>query len=112
MVEGVMDQGLTFVHFPCRWIAPEIFEPAGDYDIVQEESSFEDRSRPSLKMTGEPPYSYIRYDTAVITVLGRGDLLDGLWSLLEGCWNRVPQRGLTAEMPSSWFNILRSTTTF
>ena len=67
-------QGLTFVHFPCRWIAPEIFEPAGDYDIVQEESLFEDRSRPSLEMTGEPSYSYIRYGTPVITVVGCGDL--------------------------------------
>ena len=71
----VMDlQGLTFVHFPWLWISPEIFEPTGDCDIVQEESLFEDRLRPSLEMTGEPSYSYIRYDTAVITVVGRGDL--------------------------------------
>ena len=28
------------------------------------------RSRLSLEMTGEPSYSYIRYDTAVITVVG------------------------------------------
>ena len=46
-------QGLTFVHFSCRWIAPEIFEPAGDCDIVQEESSFEDRSRPSDDSRGD-----------------------------------------------------------
>ena len=47
----VMDlQDLTFVHFPCRWIATEIFEPAGDCDIVQEES----------------PYGY----TAAITIAG------------------------------------------
>ena len=67
-------QGLSFAHFPCRWIAPEIFEPAGNYDIVQEESSFEDRSRPSLEMAGEPPYGYIRYGTSVVAVVGRGDL--------------------------------------
>lgn len=137
----IMDQGLTLIishaEFtianscgPCRWIAPEIFEPAGDYDIDQEESEDPDYESESQfttmsdvyslgmtileVMTGEHPYSHIRYDTAVITVVGRGGLprkppefSEDLWSLLESCWNRVPEKRLTAEMLSSWLDVLR-----
>lgn len=142
----IMDQGLNlFVSHaeftianscgPCRWIAPEILEPADD-DIAPVESFFEDPEYRDYErslftamsdvyslgmtilevMTGEPPYSHLRYDTVVITNVGRGDLPrrptdfpDDIWSLLESCWNRIPQMRPHAEMVTSWLDVLRFT---
>ena len=120
----------------CRWIAPEILDPVEDYNIALEEPLSEDPEYHDYErslftpmsdvyslgmtilevMTEELPYSHIRYDTVVITVVGRGDLprrptnfSDGLWSLLESCWNRIPKERVTAEMVVSWLDVLRFT---
>ena len=146
----IMDQGLTlFISHaeftianscgPCRWIAPEILEPAEADDIApEEEPFFEDPEYRDYErslftpmsdvyslgmtilevMTEEAPYSYLRYDTVVITSVMRGDLprkpinfSDDLWSLLVSCWTRVPGERPTADMVVSWLDLLGLTMT-
>lgn len=124
---------------PCRWMPPEVLDPSDEYDeyepdsdsgntaTVADASPFTKQSDIySLGMTilevstGKAPYHHRRYDTVVILDIIRGtppprpateSVSEGLWKLLQCCWESSPMCRPTARIVELWLDTLWMTET-
>jgi hypothetical protein len=120
---------------PCRWMPPEILDVSDDrdFDLVDFDTPLDDVSlftessdTYSLGMTmlevitGKVPFHHRRYDNIVIIDVIAGvrpprpeeiitDKSDGLWDLLESCWQALPTHRPTSKCVELCLDLLRWT---
>ena len=110
-----------------RWNAPEILVPPEDNCTTPVDPEDKWRSSYTEKsdvyslamtilevMTKRPPYSNLRRDTTVVNYVLQGlhpqkpiNFSDNLWSLLESCWERSPEKRPTAQIVCSWLDVIK-----